>query len=463
MEKADFGRKIAEKNFRQLEEREMNYDHSAEINGAENEVVKQIPIEKLKINVFQFRKLIRGIDELAEDIKQHGIIQPLIVTKQGDQFLIVCGARRYHAAKKAGLKKIPCIVKTAEQVSIDEWNFVENVQRKNLTALEIYCAICEFHRRGYKAARIMQMTGDKDKSKISKSIAIGEMAGNLISAEFVKYEELSDMMEKIGLNTLYAVARLARKDIALGFETLKYIYDNKLNTSDASNYIAYNIQSNNITFETSKDEPEVELDEVAQYFKDKTTPESFLKAVFSPEFYKDLKPTESIEAKQQEDVKIQPEVTIPSHYNNADVKTQAEADLEIEVHDFNVSEQEHPVMAEKTEATDIIDGTKGSEIGEGKENHAADLQDVSEDQQVIKQNPPQKVDAQFVYTEVKIKDLLKDCYNIVKQTEKVPNAVVLLDAEKKKVYSQKIEYFINNDLDVLKKNMIDLLEKIGNV
>ena len=74
--------------------------------------------------------------ELAESIKQFGVIQPLIVQKKDDYYEIIAGERRWRAAKLAGLKEIPVIVKQYTEQEIVEISLIENIQRENLNPIE---------------------------------------------------------------------------------------------------------------------------------------------------------------------------------------------------------------------------------------------------------------------------------------------------------------------------------------
>ncbi len=77
-----------------------------------------------------------GLQELAESIRVHGIVQPLIVTKRGDHYQIVAGERRWRAAKIAGLRELPAIVKDYSDKEIDEISLIENIQRQDLNPIE---------------------------------------------------------------------------------------------------------------------------------------------------------------------------------------------------------------------------------------------------------------------------------------------------------------------------------------
>lgn len=77
-----------------------------------------------------------GIQNLADSIKEYGIIQPIIVTKKDNYYKIVAGERRWRAAKKAGLTEIPCLIRTEDEQTNREIALIENIQRKNLNPIE---------------------------------------------------------------------------------------------------------------------------------------------------------------------------------------------------------------------------------------------------------------------------------------------------------------------------------------
>ena len=106
----------------------MNFDSS----------VLQIPIEDIIPNRFQPRRSFddEGLQELADSIRQHGIIQPLVLRPNGDKYEIVAGERRYKASMMAGLASVPAVIARISDRQSAETSIVENVQRKPLTAIE---------------------------------------------------------------------------------------------------------------------------------------------------------------------------------------------------------------------------------------------------------------------------------------------------------------------------------------
>ncbi|MCR6516362.1 MULTISPECIES: ParB/RepB/Spo0J family partition protein [Clostridium] len=97
-----------------------------------------IPLNKITNNSEQPRKFFdkENISELAESIKNHGIIQPLILKKQKNNYIIVAGERRFRAAKMLGLKEVPAIIMDLTEKEILEIALIENIQRENLNPIE---------------------------------------------------------------------------------------------------------------------------------------------------------------------------------------------------------------------------------------------------------------------------------------------------------------------------------------
>ncbi|MBI3511361.1 MAG: ParB/RepB/Spo0J family partition protein [Bacteroidetes bacterium] len=108
--------------------------------GAILGAVSNIPVAQIEANPFQPRTHFEenALHELADSIKQHGIIQPVTVRKMGyDRFQLISGERRFRATQLAGITNIPAYVRIANDQSMLEMALVENIQRENLDAIEI--------------------------------------------------------------------------------------------------------------------------------------------------------------------------------------------------------------------------------------------------------------------------------------------------------------------------------------
>jgi ParB family transcriptional regulator, chromosome partitioning protein len=113
-----------------------NFDKSILLDKEER--VQKVLIQDIKPDPKQPRKTFdqTAIDELAQSIKQYGILQPLVIAEVDEGYVIVAGERRYRAAQKAGLSHVPALVRTIEELERLEIALVENVQRVDLSPLE---------------------------------------------------------------------------------------------------------------------------------------------------------------------------------------------------------------------------------------------------------------------------------------------------------------------------------------
>lgn len=100
--------------------------------------VNQLNVSEIKANPYQPRKNFdqEALEELAESIKEHGILQPIVVRKSAEKYEIVVGERRFRAAKLVKLKKVPAIIKELTDQQMMELAILENLQREDLTPIE---------------------------------------------------------------------------------------------------------------------------------------------------------------------------------------------------------------------------------------------------------------------------------------------------------------------------------------
>lgn len=108
------------------------------IPGNEGRTVLELSIHDINPNESQPRKYFDDVKlrELADSIKENGVLQPIIVTKSGENYSIVAGERRWRAARLAGLKTIPAIVRELSEKEALQQALIENIQRQDLNALE---------------------------------------------------------------------------------------------------------------------------------------------------------------------------------------------------------------------------------------------------------------------------------------------------------------------------------------
>ncbi|MBP5641549.1 MAG: ParB/RepB/Spo0J family partition protein [Paludibacteraceae bacterium] len=105
--------------------------------------INEVEISKIVANPAQPRRTFdeEALDELADSIREHGVISPITLRKNADDtYMIIAGERRFRAAKKAGLTTIPAYIRTAKDEQVMEWALIENIQREDLDAIEISLA-----------------------------------------------------------------------------------------------------------------------------------------------------------------------------------------------------------------------------------------------------------------------------------------------------------------------------------
>ncbi len=105
---------------------------------SKDEIVREIKVRELRPNPYQPRKNFRleAIEELKQSIMEHGILQPIIARESIKGYEIVAGERRYRAAKEAGLKTVPVVVRKLSEQQMMELAILENLQREDLNPIE---------------------------------------------------------------------------------------------------------------------------------------------------------------------------------------------------------------------------------------------------------------------------------------------------------------------------------------
>jgi len=131
------------------------------------ERVLRVPIAQIRPCAFQPRKDFapEAIQELADSIREQGIVQPLIVREQADHLELIAGERRWRAAQLVGLAEVPVIVREADDATVLELALIENLQRENLNAIE--------EAQGYsQLMNQFQLTQEQVSTKVGKSRAV---------------------------------------------------------------------------------------------------------------------------------------------------------------------------------------------------------------------------------------------------------------------------------------------------
>ena len=167
-----------------------------------------------------------AIHELADSIKQHGIIQPIILQKKDNYYVIVAGERRWRAAKVAGLKEIPAIIKNYSSGEIVEIALIENIQREDLNPIEEALA----YQNLIKEFKLKQ---DEVADKVSKSRAAVTNSMRLLKLDQRVQLMLIDDMISSG----HARALLAIEDSNLQHQAAMKVFDEKLSVRETEKLV----------------------------------------------------------------------------------------------------------------------------------------------------------------------------------------------------------------------------------
>ena len=164
--------------------------------------------------------------ELADSIKQFGIIQPLIVQKKDDYYEIIAGERRWRAAKLAGMKEVPVIVKEFTEQEAVEIALIENIQRENLNPIEEALA--------YKRLLTeFDLKQDEVAERVSKSRTAVTNSMRLLKLD----EKIQQMVVDEMISTGHARALLAIEDKEEQLTLAARIFDEKLSVREVENII----------------------------------------------------------------------------------------------------------------------------------------------------------------------------------------------------------------------------------
>lgn len=164
--------------------------------------------------------------ELAESIKQFGILQPLLVQKKDDYYQIVAGERRWRAAKMAGIKEVPVIIKQLSNQEIMEISLIENIQRENLNPIEEALA----YKRLLNEFNLKQ---DEVAERVSKSRTAVTNSMRLLKLN----EKVQQMVIDEMLTTGHARALLGIDDQEKQFLVAQKIFDEKLSVRDTEKLV----------------------------------------------------------------------------------------------------------------------------------------------------------------------------------------------------------------------------------
>jgi ParB family chromosome partitioning protein len=179
----------------------------------------ELAIEEIKPNPFQPRMRFddQTIDELAQSIRETGIVQPVIVAPEEDHYKIIVGERRWRAAQRAGLRKIPVLIRNIPKDKQLEVSLIENIHREELNALEIaqaYQRLIDDH--GYAQQELAEKVG-KDRTSVTNYLRLLKLP-----------QEIQDSLTEGTISMGHARAMLALEEPATQLYACRQVIDRSL-------------------------------------------------------------------------------------------------------------------------------------------------------------------------------------------------------------------------------------------
>ena len=216
------------------------------------EVVKKVEqtlnINRIEPNKNQPRKEFTedALQELADSIKQFGVIEPLVVVKRKGYYELIAGERRWRAARLAGLKEVPVVIKDYDDQQIVEIALIENIQREDLNPIE----------EAHAYERLIQefnLTQDEVAERVSKSRTTVTNALRLLKLT----EKVQQMLIDDMLSTGHVRALITITEPQLQYETAMYIFDKKLSVRETESYVKKLLNKKPKEKTSEKEDPEL--------------------------------------------------------------------------------------------------------------------------------------------------------------------------------------------------------------
>ena len=189
-----------------------------------------ISLNLIKSNSEQPRKSFddEKIAELAQSIKEHGIIQPILLNRDGDKYIIVAGERRWRAAKSLGLKEVPAIIMDLTEKDVLEISLIENIQRQDLNPIEEALAY-------KKLLKDFDLTQDELSKRIGKSrVAISNTIRLTALCDTVKQYLIDEVISEG-----HGRALLSIEDPKIQAEIAQKVIDEKLSVRELEKLIKF--------------------------------------------------------------------------------------------------------------------------------------------------------------------------------------------------------------------------------
>ena len=229
-------------------------DEAYENEGSQRDVVLEIPLKDIRPNPFQPRKSFdeTALSELAESIKNDGLLQPVVVSEDIDGYVLIAGERRFRASKLAKLKEIRAIVLNSDEQKMRQFALIENIQREELNSVELaeaYNELLKLHKITHdelasmihksrahitNTLRLLQLSSKTQKALIEKKISAGhakvlvgldekeqQLMVNSIIGQKLSVRDVESMIKSMRTTQASATQNEEKKSTVLDFSEIK--------------------------------------------------------------------------------------------------------------------------------------------------------------------------------------------------------------------------------------------------
>jgi ParB family chromosome partitioning protein len=178
----------------------------------------QLPVEAVERNPGQPRKRFDDVklEELAASIREHGVVEPILVRREGSRYRILAGERRWRAAQRAGLKEVPALVREATDRQAFELALVENLQRADLNAIEeaeAYQVLSEEH--GLTQEEIAVRVG-KERPTVANALRLLKLPEEVRDSVRTGVLDMGHARALLGLSSVEEMKKLAQRAVREG-------------------------------------------------------------------------------------------------------------------------------------------------------------------------------------------------------------------------------------------------------
>lgn len=207
----------------------------------ENNQIKEsdvvfLPISNIIVNPNQPRKKFdqETLNELADSIKQHGVLQPILVVKaENNTYMIVAGERRFRASTIAGLNQIPCLIKDLSERQVKEISLIENLQREDLNPIEASRAIKQLMEEYHFTQEIVAERIGKSRSNIANLLRL-----------LTLHPEVLKLVEENKLSAGHARALVVIEDVNQQIKLANYVVEKNLSVRELEKMVKALIKPN---------------------------------------------------------------------------------------------------------------------------------------------------------------------------------------------------------------------------